>query len=440
MHLGLAWRDCDAVFVSRDEGGGPPAGAKALGWRVPAQVNLMTTPTAFQRDEPRDVPTLDEVRRISSQPDSVLANLQITLAYHRISAALVDLLGPTVNWCTFATWASKQAGVTIRRRDLVRTFERWLGGSPEATRKVDEVAACLEWLGALAWLGVRPRVREALRSLAIFDRVSEAIAAGNRKVFDEIGGEFVRFIGVFQGDQVFDEAKIERFCARLEPGEPPHGQGRLRAAFRALYRAMFEERPRVKTQLILLASFEIGLHEQTRLQPEIAAALDAPAIDPHELQRRLVLACFPRLGVLRPLAALYLRGSRRLAALWDPLTATVRRLVRQTVTELLMTLSLPGDRLLHLSRDVEASFPENVRLIVLPELQEILPLIDPTPDSFRESGARDWADLGERMHFIADFFRSHVNDESLLSPPFSRQQMAEIQADKVAKRFRSWGR
>jgi hypothetical protein len=31
---------------------------------------------------------------------------------------------------------------------------------------------------------------------------------------------------------------------------------------------------------MLLANLEIGLHEQTRLQPEIAAALDAPLLDP----------------------------------------------------------------------------------------------------------------------------------------------------------------
>lgn len=380
----------------------------------------------------RDIPTPAEVERISAQADSVIANLQITLAYHRISTALAERLGPTVNWCTFATWASKQAGQTIRRQDLARTFERLFVRSPEAARKLDELALCLPRGGAQAGApDLRRRLCRALRPLAIFDRVSDAIAAGNRKVFDEIGGEFVRFIDSFRDDRIFDEAKIERFCARLRPGEPPAGQGRLRTAFRSLYRAMFERRPRIKTQLILLASFEIGLHEQTRLQPEIAAALDAPVVDPRQLRRRLLQAFFPRLGALRPLAGLYLRWSTPIDRLWDPLIALLRRGVRQAVTELIMTLSLPGGRLLRLGSDLEAAFPESVRLIVVPELREILALIDPTPDSQLRSGAEDWADLGERMHYITDFFRSHVEDRSLLGPPFDPRQIAAIDRGRM---------
>ncbi|MDX6678814.1 MAG: hypothetical protein QOE31_2866, partial [Solirubrobacteraceae bacterium] len=34
--------------------------------------------------------------------------------------------------------------------------------------------------------------------------------------------------------------------------------------------------PGERSALILLANLEIGMHEQTRLQPEIRASLDAP--------------------------------------------------------------------------------------------------------------------------------------------------------------------
>ncbi len=378
----------------------------------------------------REIPTLAEVEQISALDDSVIANLRITQAYHQISTALAGMLGPTANWCAYATWASKQAGQSIRRQDVARTFERLLGGSPEVTRKLDELTACLPQ-GDSKHAELRPQVREALRPLAIFDRVSDAGAAGNRKVFDEIGSQYVRFIEIFRGDQVFDEAKIERFVESLRPGEPPQGQGHLKSAFRNLYRAMFERRPRIRTQLVLLSSLEVGYHEQIRLQPEIAAALDAPVVDPRQLRRQLLRALFPRLGVLSPLADLYLRRSTPFDRLWDQLIAALRQVVRQLVTELIMTMSLPGGRLLRLGHDVEAPFPESVQLIAVPELREILALVDPTPDSPRQSGAEDWADFGERMHYITDFFRSHVEDRSLLEPPFDPQQTAAIRQGRM---------
>ena len=40
--------------------------------------------------------------------------------------------GGPANWCTFATWASKQAGQTIRKEDLRRAFERVFTESPDA--------------------------------------------------------------------------------------------------------------------------------------------------------------------------------------------------------------------------------------------------------------------------------------------------------------------
>ena len=68
-------------------------------------------------------PLLDDVDRIAGIRDPTLRNLQITLCYHELSQSVAGLLGRSANWCTFATWASKQAGQTIRREDLVRTFE-----------------------------------------------------------------------------------------------------------------------------------------------------------------------------------------------------------------------------------------------------------------------------------------------------------------------------
>jgi hypothetical protein len=65
------------------------------------------------------VPTVDEIDRIARLGDPILRNLQITQCYSEISQALAGLTGFSANWCTFATWASKQAGETIREEDLL---------------------------------------------------------------------------------------------------------------------------------------------------------------------------------------------------------------------------------------------------------------------------------------------------------------------------------
>src|SRR5688572_20497013 len=69
-----------------------------------------------------DTPTPDEVRRIVPISDPLLRNLEITHCYGRLSAAMAERTGPCANWCTYATWASRQAGRTIRGEDLIETL------------------------------------------------------------------------------------------------------------------------------------------------------------------------------------------------------------------------------------------------------------------------------------------------------------------------------
>ncbi|MGG7664470.1 hypothetical protein [Dyadobacter sp. BHUBP1] len=49
--------------------------------------------------------------------------MRITQCYCELSTAFINCTGPVANWCTFATWASKQAGQSIRREDLFRSIE-----------------------------------------------------------------------------------------------------------------------------------------------------------------------------------------------------------------------------------------------------------------------------------------------------------------------------
>jgi hypothetical protein len=57
--------------------------------------------------------------------------------------------------------------------------------------------------------------------------------------------------------------------------------------------------------------------------------------------------------------------------------------------------------------------------------------IDPTPDSTRDSGASDWANFPERLHFIADLFRCYQESPDVFEPPFTAEQVAVLKAGRM---------
>ncbi|MBL8168391.1 MAG: hypothetical protein JNJ50_09570, partial [Acidobacteria bacterium] len=57
--------------------------------------------------------------------------------------------------------------------------------------------------------------------------------------------------------------------------------------------------------------------------------------------------------------------------------------------------------------------------------------IDPTTDSLRDSGAVDWANLAERLHFIADLFRCFHEAPELFDPPFTAEQLVVLKTDRL---------
>ena len=68
-------------------------------------------------------PSVDDIDRIRAIDRAPLRNLHITHAYHDLAAGLAARTGGGANWCSFATWASRQAGKTIRGEDLLETYE-----------------------------------------------------------------------------------------------------------------------------------------------------------------------------------------------------------------------------------------------------------------------------------------------------------------------------
>src|SRR6185369_3102210 len=72
-------------------------------------------------------PSVDDVDAIAAMDNPVLRNLQLTQCYAELSTAMRARTGTAADWCTFATWASRQAGSTIRGEDFLDALDRILG-------------------------------------------------------------------------------------------------------------------------------------------------------------------------------------------------------------------------------------------------------------------------------------------------------------------------
>jgi hypothetical protein len=380
-------------------------------------------------------PSVADVGRISGLTDPILRNLQITQCYHELSAVMAARTGLRANWCTFATWASKQAGQTIRKQDLARTLEHALGDSPLITAAVERVAAAAKQLGAAGDVGtIKAAIWKAIGPGAVIQRTSDAVARGNLKVFEEIGREFARFLGTCLQDATVNAERITQFCSALRTGDPPDGQRYLGQAFSHYYQALFEPDAQRRTELQLLANLEIGFHEQTRLQPEIAESLDAALINGEELKQRLLAEVFPARGLLARLRMFVKRlwgGPPPLELAINVLIAEIRRHLHKAITDHLMTLAVPRNVLLRLGADLQREFSASLKHLTFADLLALLAQIDPTPDSLRESGAADWANLPERMHYIADLFRSYHDAEELFDPPFTWDQLSDLRMGRL---------
>ena len=301
-----------------------------------------------------------DVQRIVAIADPAIRNLEITYSYSRMSAAVADRGTAGANWCTFATWASRQAGRTIRGEDLVDRLEGELGRDAEWLHPIRSLT---RWLLRRGWL------RRLHTPLDAFVRASDAVARGNLKVFEEIGLVFARWLD-----------------AGAVPSEPPL----LRQAF-ARYAASGAP------EAIMLANLEIGLHEQTRLQPEIVEAMEA-AVAPRRRQRWLA---------------------------W-PVQRELTKLSRELITETLMVLTLPG-AVLALGRNLDVALAPASDA----DLLALLAHYEPVPPAVDDCGAKDWSVLDQRMHYIAHLFRAYHTDESLSSPPFTPAQIERFRAGEM---------
>jgi hypothetical protein len=247
--------------------------------------------------------------------------------------------------------------------------------------------------------------RHTARLHTPFDAVelaSAAVARGNLKVFEEIGYEFARYLAV------------DDFDAFLSDVEPPL----LRNAFTRYHALSGETDLKARAELALLGNLEIGLHEQTRLQPEIREALDAPYVTAEDLGRRMC-GC---------------RGGRHLHRAVGVAAAPVQRpfaeLAREAITHSLMVLSLPG-QIVALGTQLDEPYPEILRELINDELEALIAGFEPLPPAADDAGAHDWSDLDQRMHYIVHLFRAFHERSDLFDPPFTEAQVAALLAGVV---------
>jgi hypothetical protein len=77
------------------------------------------------------------------------------------------------------------------------------------------------------------------------------------------------------------------------------------------------------------------------------------------------------------------------------------------------------------------SYPGELKYLVNADLLAILKQIDPTPDSLLESGATDWANLAERMHFISELFRCCHASKELFDAAFTTEQVESLKQGRI---------
>ena len=161
--------------------------------------------------------TTADTDRIASIAEPVLRNLTITQCYCELSAVFASRMGPLANWCTFATWASKQAGQTIRRQDLQRSLEAMVQREPEIEAALSLVITLAKQLGAQQSFDQLRQSALGKMLAAAAVHASDAVSRGNKKVFEEIAREFSRFMAACFGDAVYDQSRINAFCQQVTP-------------------------------------------------------------------------------------------------------------------------------------------------------------------------------------------------------------------------------
>jgi hypothetical protein len=367
---------------------------------------------------------ITEIIAASANPS--LRNLRITACYAELSRVIAASIGAeNVNWCTFATWASKTAGRFIRLSDLDERIQAAVEAAVGFPGSINTLWSSLRHLPGGSEF-VRARVIETAKELAA--DLSAEVAAGNLTVFAELAPLFSALVSALALKRNH-RAAVRRVIESLRPGSTTQGgQEQLRRAVADYFAAKPMTDGRGKAELVLRANARVGAHEQIRLQPYIQKAMTTSLAE--RLTARIERTL--RETMTEPVA-------RRLAALLEtrlrPYRTALEQAWLQIATSYLMTLELPNATL-HLGRDLpslpgQPIFPDELANIQDVELLHLLRIYRADGSDASGSGAADWTNLSERMRYIFHLFRSRQKDPDLYAPPFDAAAMTVIRGGVV---------
>lgn len=370
-------------------------------------------------------PVATDIQRICLIENKVIRNLQITHSYHLLSDAMQTRTAQIANWCSFATWASRQAGKTIRGEDLLAGLERKLGKKAFLLEPLQSVN---RWLLKKGMFEANTKLGRIIKEIHTpfdaFEKASDAVAEGNLKVFAEIAEQFAHYLQSVPASAEINSPEMNAFLDGLKPGLPPAGQDYLKQAFMCYQNLQSEKDPVNRIALLLLANLKIGLHEQIRLQEQIKKAIDAPVDTFEDIGKRILHIIIPGSKVWPHF--LYLPAIFPLHWLAKKLQKALVKITREVITETMMVLEMPGI-VLALGKNLDKVFPDALKRIALPDLKDFLNKYDPCPEGVGDCAAENWADLNQRMHYIIHLFKAYALDISLFSAPFSKKQISLFQ-------------
>src|SRR5688572_20934851 len=152
---------------------------------------------------------------IAASANPSLRNLRITACYAELSRVIAASIGPeNVNWCTFATWASRTAGRFIRLAGLDERIRAAVDEALGSSASIDTVWNRLRHVpGGIAF--VHERVIEAAKNLAT--EMSAEVAAGNLTVFAELAPLFSAMLSAMKKGKTSRSVAARRVIESLQP-------------------------------------------------------------------------------------------------------------------------------------------------------------------------------------------------------------------------------
>lgn len=369
--------------------------------------------------------TIKEIIALDENP--ILRNLKITQCYYDLSQAIALRLGhENVNWCTFAIWASKTAGRFIRMENMNQQLHDSLHLSNDYQNWLLTIQEQFNEFNLEQEFGHTRVHAAALNSISL---ISADIAAGNLKVFSELGPVFSAMVDAFDKSLQGDPGAVEIVLNGLIPGSTfEGGQDLLASAIRDFHVALHEKDPVKKAELMLRANSQTGLHEQIRLQPYIAGALEAP------LPTSFSATIHEQVATTEPVHTHYvLHGI--LEKLIAPIGKKVHDAWLHLSTHYLMTLFMP-DEVLHLGHDLPKPagapfFPDQLMNPQDEKLNALLQQFEARMKTTEHSHSNNWAKLEDRMHYILNLFRSRQQHSPMHGTPFEAIQQNDIRGNKL---------